>query len=180
VLNIGIRNLIVEGSYLKVNSKRENTFDLDMRNISADEDRYWSGSFSHIAFKFPGKGGWDEPQARGYAGFLLAYNERTFQPFYSNVMNLATKTSTSELFQPKSTQYIMMFNYGAMLVKGMGIDAFIGIGAAYNTFDGGNATYYRNADFEVSDAFVQNRPKNYWSYTMRIGVTMGLGWTRDK
>jgi hypothetical protein len=175
-LNIGGRGMVIELSYLKVNGKPENYFDLSLRDISDVPEHRWDGYFAHINFKFPMED-WDNGQARSYAGFVLAYNERTFTPFTSNVRNEAFTQFTTEEFRPTSRQYLLMGNMGFMGVAGFGIDLFFGMGVAYNKFDGHSASW-NNPELIVEDAMIENRLPDYFSFSMRMGMSMGIGWAR--
>jgi hypothetical protein len=70
----------------------------------------------------------------------------------------------------------MMFNYGVMGARVFGMDLFFGVGAAYNTFNGNSEKYWRNPDYIIEDKMMQYRVKNYWSFTMRMGLSIGIGW----
>jgi len=176
-VNFGSNRFILELSGLQVNQKKENFFDLDLREIDDVQDHYWDGYFAHANFKFTNDD-WNDGRGGYYAGFLLAYNERTFEPFQSNVTNVNTGITQLVDFSPTSSQYILMFNYGVMGARIFGMDMFLGLGAAYNTFNGNDTKYWRNPDYNIEDRMMQYRVKNYWSYTMRMGISMGIGWGR--
>lgn len=72
-------------------------------------------------------------------------------------------------------QYILMYNMGAIFLAGLGGDMYFGIGAAYNQLDGGNNTYWNKDNFKIDDAFLTNRKTNYFSFTMRLGISIGFG-----
>lgn len=174
-VNLGSNRFILELSGLLVNQKKENFFDLDLREIDDVQDHYWDGYFAHANFKFTDDS-WNDGRGGYYAGFLLAYNERTFEPFSSTVTNNNTGAAQLVDFAPTSSQYIMMFNYGVMGARVIGMDMFFGVGAAYNTFNGNSEKYWRNPDYTIEDQMMQYRVKNYWSFTMRIGLSLGIGW----
>lgn len=176
-VNLGSNRFILELSGLLVNQKKENFFDLDLREIDDVQDHYWDGYFAHANFKFSDDS-WNDGRGGYYAGFLFAYNERTFEPFQSTVTNVNTGTAQLVDFAPTSSQYIMMFNYGVMGARVIGMDIFFGVGAAYNTFNGNSDKYWRNPDYTIEDQMMQNRVKNYWSFTMRMGMSIGIGWGR--
>jgi hypothetical protein len=175
-LNIGGKALVVELSYLKVNEKPENYFDLSLRDISDVPEHRWDGYFAHVNFKFP-MDEWDNGQARSYAGFLLAYNERKFMPFMSNVWSAENIFLQTEQFKPSSKQYVLMGNLGFMGVAGFGLDLFFGAGVAYNQFNG-NSSSWNNADFVIEDAMMANRRPDYFSFSMRMGMSIGIGWAK--
>jgi hypothetical protein len=79
-------------------------------------------------------------------------------------------------FSPTNKQYIGMLNFGVMNLKGFGFDAYMGLGAAYNQFDGGNSEVWNKDGFTIEDKMVANRKPNYFSFIMRIGLSVGLGW----
>jgi len=62
-------------------------------------------------------------------------------------------------------------------VNVIGVDLFMSFGAAYNQFDGCNETW-NNEDYIIEDAMGANRKENYWSFTMRKGMSIGLGFAR--
>jgi hypothetical protein len=175
-LNLGGQGLVLELSYLKVNEKPENYFDLSLRDISDVPEHRWDGYFAHVNFKFP-MDEWDNGQARSYAGFLLAYNERTFVPFVSNVMSAENFFLFSEEFKPTSKQYVLMGNFGFMGVAGFGLDLFFGMGVAYNQFSG-NSNSWNNEDYIIEDAMIANRLPDYFSFSMRMGMSVGIGWAK--
>jgi hypothetical protein len=71
-----------------------------------------------------------------------------------------------------------MVNFGFMGVRGFGIDLFMGFGAAYNTFDNQVAEYSTD-DYFIDDALIENRPAEYWSFIMRMGVSIGIGFAKE-
>lgn len=175
VLNVGGKKTAIEFSYLKVREKKENYFDLNLREINDVPEHRWDGFFAHTQVKFFDKSS-DRVHGGSYVGLLLAYNERTFAPFQADVLSASTQAAVDRAsFAPTNKQYIFMINYGLQVLNVAGMDVFMGIGAAYNDFNGGNATYWRNPDFNIDDNFIANRVKNYWSYTMRFGLTIGIG-----
>jgi hypothetical protein len=176
-LNVGGSKMVFEVSYLKVNGKKENYFDLSLKEVNDVPEHRWDGYFAHVNFKFP-MDPWDNGQARSYAGFVFAYNEREFEPFTSNVTDIANSTIALEKFSPTTKQYLGMVNMGFMGIAGFGIDSFFGIGAAYNQFDGGNP-HYGDENFQIEDAMVANRTQSYWSFSMRMGISIGIGFARE-
>jgi hypothetical protein len=177
-LNFGGSNMITEVSYLKVNSKPENYFDLSLKDVNDVPEHRWDGYYTHINLKFPTDNGWDDGQFRPYAGFLLAYNQRTFDPFQIGITQTATNLYTTKIISPTSTQISGMVNFGFMGVRGFGIDLFMGFGAAYNTFDNQVAEYSTD-DYFIDDALIENRPAEYWSFIMRMGVSIGIGFAKE-
>jgi hypothetical protein len=176
-LNIGGKNMVTEFSYLKVNSKSENYFDLDLKNVNDVPQHYWSGSYSHVNFKFPSDD-WNNGRARPYVGLVLSYNERTFDPFPVNITSITTGLLESKISAPTSKQYAGLINFGFMGVNGFGIDFFMGMGAAYNNFDA-HLTEYENEEYIIDDALVANRPSTYWSFIMRMGISVGIGYAKE-
>jgi hypothetical protein len=176
-LNIGGSHMVTEFSYLKVNSKPENYFDLSLKNVNDVPEHRWNGYFAHINFKFP-TDDWNNGRSRSYAGLLLAYNERTFDPFEVLVTPVSGAPIYTRMASPTSKQYSGMVNFGYMGVAGFGVDVFMGLGAAYNQFDGQIAEYNQE-DYTLSDAMLEHRPTSYWSFTMRMGVAIGLGFAKE-
>lgn len=158
-----------EFSYLKVNKKKENYFDLWIQSIDNEPNDMteWNGYYSHFQYK---KFMNDSPV---YYGLLLGYAAKDFEPFTSNIVNLQTSVLSSANFDPSTKQYIVMINNGLLsLRKGFGYDVFLGIGASYNIFDSGNKI--DKTVYSIQNPTLQNRKDNYFSYMMRIGITLGL------
>lgn len=174
VLNFGAKNTLIEVSYLNVTKKKENYFDLQARDIKNVPEHKWDGYFAHLALKFAGKKS-SSKNSKMYAGPLFGYNVRTFEPFQATVTNTTTNKTTTQNFAPTAKQYILMYNMGAIFLSGLGGDMYFGIGAAYNQFDGGNGTYWNKDNYKIDDAFLTNRKSNYYSFTMRIGISVGFG-----
>jgi hypothetical protein len=173
VLNFGAKNTLVEVSYLKVTKKKENFFDLSLRDISDPQEHKWDGYFAHVALKFGTKG--SNKKSKIYVGPLLGYNVRTFEKFTSNVLNTTNNRTSPISFAPTSKQYIGMLNMGMLALSGLAGDMYFGIGAAYNQFDGGNNDYWNKDTYTIEDKMLANRKTNYYSFTMRIGVSIGIG-----
>ena len=174
VLNFGAKNMLVEVSYLNVTKKKENYFDLEARDIKNVPEHKWDGYFAHLALKFATKKS-SSKNSKMYSGPLVGYNVRTFEPFQANVTNTTTSQVSTQNFAPTAKQYILMYNMGAIFLSGLGGDMYFGIGAAYNQFDGGNGTYWNKDNYKIDDSFLTNRKSNYYSFTMRIGISVGFG-----
>ena len=174
VLNFGAKNTLVEVSYLNVTKKKENYFDLQARDIKNVPEHKWDGYFAHLALKFATKKS-SSKNSKMYSGPLLGYNVRTFEPFQAAVTNTTTNKTMAQNFAPTAKQYILMYNMGAIFLSGLGGDMYFGIGAAYNQFDGGNGTYWNKDNYKIDDSFLTNRKSNYYSFTMRIGISVGFG-----
>jgi hypothetical protein len=177
-LNFGGSHMVTEFSYLQVNSKPENYFDLSLKDVNDVPEHRWDGYYAHINLKFPTDNGWDDGQFRPYAGFLLAYNQRTFDAFPIGITQTATNLYTTKTIAPTSSQVSGMVNFGFMGVRGFGIDLFMGFGAAYNKFDN-QVTEYSTDEYFIDDALIENRPAEYWSFIMRMGVSIGIGFAKD-
>jgi hypothetical protein len=173
VLNFGAKKTMIELSYLNITKKKENFYDLQLRDIKDVEERKWDGFFAHVALKYAPQG--FKRSLSSYTGLLLAYNQRTFEPFSSNVTSALTQKTTIRAFNPTNKQYIGMLNFGYMTSKIIGFDMYMGVGAAYNQFDGGNTEVWGNTDFTIEDRMVGNRKPNYFSFIARIGVSVGFG-----
>ena len=174
VLNFGAKNILVEVSYLNVTKKKENYFDLQLREIKDVPEHKWDGYFAHLALKFATKKS-SSRNSKMYAGPLFGYNVRTFEPFQAAVTNTTTNKTSTQNFAPTAKQYILMYNMGAIFLSGLGGDMYFGIGAAYNQFDGGNGTYWNKDNYKIDDSFLTNRKSNYYSFTMRLGISVGFG-----
>jgi hypothetical protein len=176
-VNFGGKNMVTEFSYLNVKGKPENYFDLSLQDVSGVEEHLWDGYFTHINFKFPSQD-WDDGRVRPYVGFLLAYNERTFQPFQTSITHIDTGIITTATVQPTSKQYSGMVNMGYMGVFGFGIDMFMGMGASYNQFNGDLAAR-GDEKYAISDLMLQHRKDSYWNFIMRIGISIGIGYAKE-
>ena len=174
VLNFGAKNMLAEVSYLNVTKKKENYFDLEARDIKNVPEHKWDGYFAHLALKFATKKS-SSKNSKMYSGPLVGYNVSTFEPFQANVTNTTTSQVSTQNFAPTAKQYILMYNMGAIFLSGLGGDMYFGIGAAYNQFDGGNGTYWNKDNYKIDDSFLTNRKSNYYSFTMRIGISVGFG-----
>ena len=169
VVNFVTSEKAYEFSYLKVSKKKENYFDLWIESIDYDGDdlSVWNGYYTHFQYKKFMK------NSPVYMGFLLGYASKDFEPYTATVTNLNTNLTSAANFDPFTKQYIFMINNGLLsLSKGFGYDAFFGIGATYNIFDSGN-----NIDksaYRIENATLQNRKSNYFSYMMRVGITIGI------
>lgn len=168
VVNIVSNKSVVEFSYLKMQNKLENYFDLwiDGRDYDADDLPRWNGYYSHIQYK-------QLTNAPYYFGILGGYAQKSFSTFSENVTDNATNSVVSETFTPYSKQYIFMLNEGCLcLFKGFGFDAFVGLGVAYNTFDIGSDV--DRTTHTIDNPVLQYRKDNYFSFIARAGITIGL------
>jgi hypothetical protein len=173
VVNFGAKKTLIELAYLSIAKKKENFYDLELRDIKDAQEHKWDGFFTHVALKYSPKG--FKRILSSYSGLLVGYGQRTFEPFSSNVTNKLTNKTVSKAFNPTNKQYIGMVNFGYMTSKLFGIDMYLGLGAAYNQFDGGNVEVWNNDNFTIEDKMVGNRKANYFSFIGRIGVSIGFG-----
>ena len=174
VVNFGAKNFLVELSYLKITEKKESYFDLAVRDVKDVQEHKWDGYFAHVALKFANRKT-SSRKGKFYTGPLFGYNQRTFVPFQSQVTNTTSNKVTNELFAPTSKQYIGMLNMGLLGLNGIGFDMYVGIGAAYTQFDGGNTNIWNKDNYKIEDRMLANRKPSYYSFTMRMGVTLGFG-----
>lgn len=176
VVNFAFPKTVIEFSYLNIRKKTENHMDLttfDEVQLDDDEERVWSGFYAHFAPKFVARNNWDD-RHKLYTGFLLGYAQKDFKPISSNVTRVSDGAITYETFQPTGKQYIAMLNLGGIILgRGLGIDFYASVGAAYNQFDGGH-TAYDSDDFTIESAFLENRKTGYFTVAMRAGLTVGL------
>jgi hypothetical protein len=170
VLNISRNKLSYEFSYLKIQNKKENVFDLWIREvdgISQKDFSLWSGSYSHFQLKY------HEDEEAPYVGFLAGYAYKNFDSYTSNVINNTTSVSTIESFNPEVKQFIGMINIGMMqLRKGVGIDAYYGFGFNYSKYN--NGTTIDRTTSTIQNPSLQNRKDTYFGFIMRFGLTFGL------
>ncbi len=174
VVNFGAKNFLVELSYLNITEKKENYFDLAVRDVKDVQEHKWDGYFAHVALKFANRKN-SSRKGKFYTGPLFGYNQRTFVLFQSQTTNTTTNRVTNELFAPTSKQYIGMLNMGLLGLSGIGFDMYMGIGAAYTQFDGGNPNVWNKDNYKIEDRMLANRKPTYYSFTMRMGVTLGFG-----
>jgi hypothetical protein len=64
-----------------------------------------------------------------------------------------------------------------MGVAGSGIDMFFGAGVAYNQFRG-NSTSWNIEELVIEDALLQYRKPDYFSFSMRMGMSFGIGYAK--
>jgi hypothetical protein len=176
VVNFAFSKTVIEFSYLNIRKKTENHMDLttfDEVELDDDEERVWSGFYAHFAPKFVARNNHND-RNKLYTGFLLGYAQKDFKPISSNVTRVSDGAVTYETFQPTGKQYIAMLNLGGIILgRGLGMDLYASVGAAYNQFDGGHASYNSDA-FTIESAFLENRKTGYFTVAMRAGITVGL------
>jgi hypothetical protein len=173
VINLGAKKTQFEVSFLKVKKNKENYLDLTLKGVKNVPEHKWDGFKTHLAFKFSGSGA--RRDLKPYSGFLLGYAQRTFEPFTSNVTSTVDKKTVSKTFNPTNKQYIGMVNFGVLMLKNLGVDAYMGLGAAYNQFNGGNSEVWNKPSFTIEDAMVSHRKPKYFTVMMRVGVSIGFG-----
>lgn len=173
VVNFGAKKTMFELSYLLVNKKKESFYDLTVKDISNVQEHKWDGFITHLAFKFSGNRA--SRRFKPYSGLLFGYGQRTFEPFTSNVTNTVDKKTVIKTFNPTNKQYIGMVNMGILSLNTLGIDMYVGAGAAYNQFNGGNSDVWNKDNFIIEDKMVANRKPNYFSFMMRVGMSVGFG-----
>jgi len=173
VLNLAGQKFGMEFSYLQVKQKKENIFDLWIREVDGsrqDNLSRWDGFYAHVQPKFIGKQG---KGSYGYVGVLLGYSEKNFDPMNVPIVNDADGIQSAADFLPTVNQYILMVTYGAMILKkGFGADLFWSVGANYSNFNPGTAID-RNA-FTILNPLLEGRKDSYFAFLMRIGLTMGI------
>jgi hypothetical protein len=176
VINLPIGQSMFEFSYMK--AKNDQDYLLSERfgkgeKLTSFPNPHWDGFYAHFGYK---KLKSRRDASRGYAGFLLTYNERNYQPQMSAVLDKTSGIAlTTELpFTPKLTSYGAMLNFGQLWQhRPFGADFYFGLGATYNQFNLNNPTYPR-ADYDFSNAFLSTRKETYWGFQMRIGMTLGF------
>ncbi|MDD2797908.1 MAG: hypothetical protein PHV20_04880 [Bacteroidales bacterium] len=169
VVNVTYRRFALEVSYLNINRKRENTYDLNTRSINASSSDIskWNGYYAHIQPKFFTK------SSHGYWGIIAGYCDKKFEPYSVMLTDNSTKAFSYQMFAPTVKQYIGMLNFGVMgLNKVFGIDFYAGVGANYSTFDRGNANDLTG--YTINNPIIANRKKNYFGLIMRLGLSVGL------
>lgn len=170
VLNFTSKKSAFEFSYLKIANKQENYFDIWAKEIDyeAEDLPKWDGYYTH--FQYKAFSGYDPI----YTGFLLGYATKNFGAMTTEIVNTQNNSLSTANFDPSTKQYIFMVNEGVLsLSKGFGYDAYFGIGVSYNVFDSGNSTLDRTV-YQIKNTTLQNRENAYFSYMMRVGLTIGL------
>lgn len=174
VINFTYRKIGLEFSYMKINKNLENTFDTWARSINASSDDIsrWNGYYAHTQLKiFPNKDGF-------YIGFLAGQCRKNFEPYNLSYCDLAKVNFYQKTFSPKVEQYIGMVNFGGLnLLKGMGIDYYLGLGVNYSKFNWGD-TPIDQSQYLVQNQLFANRKSSYFGYIMRFGLTIGLNFGR--
>jgi hypothetical protein len=172
VLNLVGKNAAWEFSYMKINRNKDNVFDLTIRDVDAEQDDItrWDGYYAHLQPKF-------RLDKNGYIGLLLGYSEKKFEPLSSNAIHEADGIATYGTFAPVNTQFITMINIGGMaLERGVGADVYFGIGATYNEWKLGSSIH--TDEYAIENIVLENRKDNYFSFIMRVGMTVGLNFGR--
>ena len=163
----------LELSFLKIQQKRDNYFDIWMmeKKYKAEDLSLWDGYYAHVQYKIFNNSG----KSGLYNGILLGYSDKDFEPMTVKTVDISTNAEKDELFDPTLNQTILMLNEGFMgLYKGIGYDVFFGVGATYNRYNSGNTTYNSTTHNIVNNNVLQFRKKEYFSFIMRFGVTVGL------
>ncbi len=163
----------LELSFLKNQQKRDNYFDIWMmeKKYKAEDLSLWDGYYAHVQYKIFNNSG----KSGLYNGILLGYSDKDFEPMTVKTIDISTNAEKDELFDPTLNQTILMLNEGFMgLYKGIGFDVFMGVGATYNRYNSGNTTYNSTTHNIVDNNVLQFRKKEYFSFIMRFGVTVGL------
>ena len=174
----GVVNLInnrfgMEFSYLQIRQKKENIFDMWIRevdNTSQDNLSRWDGFYAHIQPKFFNKEG---TASYSYIGALMGYASKDFAPMDVQVTRDSDGSVSLATFDPSVRQYILMATFGAMVLKkGFGADIFWSLGANYSTFNPG--TSINRAEYTISNPLLEARYDSYFGFIMRFGLTIGL------
>ncbi len=170
VLSFTFPKVAFEFSYLKILRKKENTFDLWIREVdgvSQDDLSRWDGYYAGFQTKF-----FDDSEVQ-YVGLLFGYARKNFDAMSVSVTNDISLAQSNETFDPSVTQYIAMINIGAMkLRKGIGIDAYYGFGVNYSQFNAG--TTINRGEYTIDNPLLENRKDSYFGFIMRLGMTFGF------
>lgn len=168
---VTVKKNAFEFSFLNIKQKRENYWDIWMmeKKYNAEDLSLWDGFYTHFQYK-----SFLKYNDNIYNGLLLGYAKKDFTVFKAQITNNQTNIQSLATFDPTENQYILMINEGAMgLYKGYGFDAYIGVGATYNQFNDGNSLLDRTA-YTINNNVLQYRKKEYFSFIMRVGITIGL------
>ena len=160
VINFVNRRSAIEFSYLFIQQKKDISTG-NMWKSSIDpltEMSVWDGYYTHVEYKQFAK---DSGSKNYYQGLLLGMATKNFSTMHVDVTNNQTNLTTNTAFNPTEKQYILMYNFGIMfLVKGFGIDAFIGAGGTYSSFDKG-AQVDKNL-YTIRKVALQTKNANYY------------------
>lgn len=172
VINFVNKRSAIEFSYLLIQQKKDISTG-NMWKSSIDpltEMSVWDGYYTHVEYKQFAK---DSGSKNYYQGLLLGMATKNFATMHVDVTNNQTNLATNTAFNPTEKQYILMYNFGVMfLIKGFGIDAFLGAGGTYSSFDKG-VQIDKNL-YTIRNVALQTKNANYYGLLFRLGLTMGL------
>lgn len=153
--------------YTFVQSTRDYTVIMNSLENTEDAKVYWNGFKARYAYKhFAQRGG-------TYMGLMLTYADKKYKQILSDV-TLNNRTLNAA-FNATEKQYEAMFIFGIQVLgRGIGNDFQLGIGASYNEFNGGNATYWKKDNIAITNSFLTKRPQRAVYPQFRIAYSIGL------
>jgi hypothetical protein len=172
VLNFVTKKSAIEFSFLQIqqnkNFNKENYWKPTLDPLK--EMSLWDGFYAHAQFKQFGKA---YGSTNYYQGYLLGMASKKYNPMQVDITEISTNQVTSTTFNASEKQYIAMYNFGTMfLFKGIGVDAYCGVGGTYNMFDQGAVV--DKALYSIQNTSLQlNKPTSF-GFIFRVGLTVGL------
>lgn len=172
VLNFVTKKSAFEFSYLQIkqnkNFNKENYWKPTLDPLK--EMSLWDGFYAHAQFKQFGKA---YGSTNYYQGYLLGMSSKKYNAMQVDITEISTSQVTSTTFNATEKQYIAMYNFGTMfLFKGIGVDAYIGVGGTYNMFNQGAAV--DKTLYTIQNVSLQNNTPSSFGLIFRVGLTVGL------
>ncbi len=156
--------------YTLIQNKRDYTVIINGLENTEESKVYWNGFKARYAYKhFSRRDG-------TYMGLMLTYADKKYKQILSDVT--VNNRVLNAAFNATEKQYEAMYIFGIQILgKGVGMDYHIGLGASYNEFDGGNATYWQKENITVANSFLVKRPKRgiYPQFRMAYSIGLNIG-----
>ena len=172
VLNFVTKKSALEFSYLLIQQKKEfNKENYWKGTVDPFKDMsFWDGYYTHVQYK---KFGTSYGSTNYYQGYLLGMSSKKYNTMQVDVTENATNQVTNTTFNPTENQYIAMYNFGAMfLFKGVGVDAYCGVGGTYNMF--GLGAVVDKTLYTIQNESLQSNKPTSIGLIFRVGLTVGL------
>jgi hypothetical protein len=159
--------------YTLVQNKRDYTIIMNGLENTEDSKVYWDGFKARYAYKhFAQKGG-------TYMGLMLTYADKKYKSILSDVT--INNRTLNAAFNATEKQYEAMYIFGIQILgKGVGMDYHLGLGASYNEFNGGNATYWKKEGTTIANSFLTKRPQRAVYPQFRMAYSIGLNFGRKR
>lgn len=172
VLNFVTKKSAIEFSFLQIqqnkNFNKENYWKATIDPLK--EMSMWDGYYTHAQYKQFGKA---YGSTNYYQGYLLGMASKKYNAMQVDITEISTSQVTSTTFNATEKQYIAMYNFGTMfLFKGIGVDAYCGVGGSYNIFNQGAAV--DKTLYTIQNASLQSNKPTSFGFVFRVGLTVGL------